>query len=243
MATIKERAADLGDMINCINGTLNANTNPTNFPMGFGGGMSNIDIDGNSIPMTMLEAEPLFEMNYDDTKESCIKKAFDQLSVLVKGIVPIALQDSKIILEKVKQDADQLGILYYEYEKGDKIERALMDSIRRGETTNKMFDSYTKLNAQMTALSDQITTLQNQMRKYYIDTYMDLQQKEDVDVHYGLPKREDNASLPSPEEENEETSNVIVGTENLIKMMAEKKKKAIMAKYNEVKDAEEKKQN
>ena len=59
--------------------------------------------------------------------------------------------------------------------------KAIIDTIAKGDTTAKIFDSYTKLMAMAKDINKQITELQNQFRKYYIDTYLDLQHKEDED--------------------------------------------------------------
>lgn len=57
-----------------------------------------------------------------------------------------------------------------------------MDTIAKGDTTAKIFDSYTKLMSIAKDFNKQITELQNQFRKYYIDTYLDLQHKEEEDI-------------------------------------------------------------
>ena len=57
-----------------------------------------------------------------------------------------------------------------------------MDTISKGDTTAKLFDSYTKLMSIAKDFNKQITEMQNQFRKYYIDTYLDLQHKEDEDL-------------------------------------------------------------
>ena len=57
-----------------------------------------------------------------------------------------------------------------------------MDTIAKGDTTAKLFDSYTKLMSIAKDFNKQINEMQNQFRKYYIDTYMDLQHKEDEDI-------------------------------------------------------------
>ena len=57
-----------------------------------------------------------------------------------------------------------------------------MDTIAKGDTSAKLFDSYTKLMGIAKDLNKQINEMQNQFRKYYIDTYMDLQHKDDEDL-------------------------------------------------------------
>ena len=57
-----------------------------------------------------------------------------------------------------------------------------MDTIAKGDTTAKLFDSYTRLMSIAKDFNKQINEMQNQFRKYYIDTYLDLQHKEDEDI-------------------------------------------------------------
>ena len=75
------------------------------------------------------------------------------------------------------------------------------------------------------------------MRKYFIDTYLDLQQKDDQDEV--LTNNSAPQALAAPEEESPSfKENVIVGTENTAKLIAQKKKQAMIAKFQEVSDKE-----
>ena len=91
------------------------------------------------------------------------------------------MQNSDIIKDKISQDADQLGGLYYTYEKNEKVIQAQMELIRQGELSPRMFEVYQKSSENQQKLLNNITEMQNKMRKYYIDTYLDLQQKDNFD--------------------------------------------------------------
>ena len=231
MATIKGTSNALGGLINKINGAISA-------PISSGFGSSNIDID-DSIPTNMLNPEPVFKINYKSTQKQCIKKAKDQLLKMIKEVVPTIMQNSTMILDKVEQDAEQLGNLYYEYLKTDKVIQANMDALGRGEISPRLFEVYAKLSKQQSDLSQQINELQNIMRKNYIDTYLDLQQKDEAEEQYAISSRNEEKpkAITQSEESNdiEKSPNTVVGTDNIIKLMAEKKKKALIAKFEEVK--------
>ena len=231
MATIKGTSNALGGLINKINGASSA-------PVSSGFGSSNIDID-DSIPANMLNPEPVFKINYKSTQKQCIKKAKDQLLKMIKEVVPTIMQNSTMILDKVEQDAEQLGNLYYEYLKTDKVIQANMDALGRGEISPRLFEVYAKLSKQQSDLSQQINELQNIMRKNYIDTYLDLQQKDEAEEQYAISSRnEEKPKAIAPIEtlnDNEKSPNTVVGTDNIIKMMAEKKKQALIAKFEEIK--------
>lgn len=230
MATIKSTSSALGNLINKINST------PAPVSSGFGSG--NIDID-DSIPTNMLNPEPVFKINYKSTQKQCIKKAKEQLLIIIREVVPTILQNSSMILDKVEQDAEQLGNLYYEYLKTDKVIQANMDALGRGEISPRLFEVYAKLSKQQADLATQITNTQNTMRKNYIDTYLDLQQKDETDEHLVLssPKQETRAiENNNYENDNSENSgNVMVGTENVIKLLQERKKQSLVAEFEEIK--------
>lgn len=230
MATIKGTSNALGNLINKINSTAG--------PASSGFSSGNIDID-DSIPTNMLSPEPVFKINYKSTQKQCIKKAKEQLLIIIKEVVPTILQNSSMILDKVEQDAEQLGNLYYEYLKTDKVIQANMDALGRGEISPRLFEVYAKLSKQQADLATQITNTQNTMRKNYIDTYLDLQQKDETDEHLVLssPKTDEPLAIENNKFDNnsENSSNVMVGTENVIKILQERKKQALVAEFEEIK--------
>ena len=132
MATIKGTSNALGNLINKINSTAGSASS--------GLSSGNIDID-DSIPTNMLSPEPVFKINYKSTQKQCIKKAKEQLLIIIKEVVPTILQNSSMILDKVEQDAEQLGNLYYEYLKTDKVIQANMDALGRGEISPRLFET------------------------------------------------------------------------------------------------------
>lgn len=241
MASIKNTSNALGNLLSQLQSPPSGGA--SSFSSNFGGGApqnNGIGIDDDSIPSNMLETAPVFEMNYKSTKKQCVKKAKEQLRIIVKEVVPTMLQNSPMIVDKINQDAEQLGNLYYEYEKTDRIVIALMETIARGETQSRLFEVYGKMSKEMRDLSNLVTNTQNSMRKYYIDTYLDLQQKDEADeaaiVHKGQKELP-----PQPQEETivpmvDTPANVVVGTEQTIKLINEKKRLAMKAKFSEDKD-------
>ena len=235
MATIKGTSNALGNLINKINAGSGTSASVSS---GFGG--APIDID-DSIPTNMLTPEPVFKINYKSTEKQCVKKAKEQLMKIVKEVVPTILQNSTMILDKVEQDAEQLGHMYYESIRTDKVIQANMDALGRGEISPRLFEVYAKLSKQQSDLAQQITIVQNNMRKNYIDTYLDLQQKDNAEENLAIGTSKSNNEIPALEEIREEPGkleNVIMGTGNVAKMLQEKKKQALIAKFQEVKDEE-----
>lgn len=139
------------------------------------------DID-TDIPDELQEPDPIFVVEHEEVMSADTAKALKSVKQIVNTIVPIAYQDNPIIKDKILQDADQLGQLYYQQSMNNVMIKVIMDTISKGDTSAKLFDSYTKLMSIAKDFNKQINEMQNQFRKYYIDTYLDLQHKEDEDL-------------------------------------------------------------
>ena len=140
---------------------------------------SDIDTD---IPDELAEPDPIFVVEHEEVLTENENKALRSVKQIVNTIVPKAYQDNPIIKDKILQDADQLGQLYYQQSMNNVMIKVIMDTIAKGDTSSKLFDSYTKLMSIAKDFNKQINEMQNQFRKYYIDTYLDLQHKNDEDL-------------------------------------------------------------
>lgn len=222
-------------MTNQLNGLLNQNL----------GGYSNQPYGGvgygDSIPDELQEPSPLWEINYKSEKKQAIKKAKDSIMIVVKEVVPDELQNSPLIKDKINQDAERLGTLYYELIKAELVSQSIMHAIQHGESSAKLFDSYQRLMKSMEEINLNITTLQNQFRKYYIDTYLDMMNKDEKNEAMMSSGR---SSITNAEPiaitvgSSETNGNVFMGTSDLCDFVAEQKKKQLMQKYLEEKNKE-----
>ena len=140
---------------------------------------NDIDVD---IPEELQEPDPIFVVEHEKVIESSLKKATKSVKFIVNSVVPEIYHTNPIINDKIEQDAEQLSQLYYQQSMNNVMIKTIMDTIANGDTSAKLFDSYTRLMAMAKDFNKQITELQNQFRKYYIDTYLDLQHKEDEDM-------------------------------------------------------------
>lgn len=139
------------------------------------------DID-TDLPEELQEPDPIFLVEHEMVMSDNEKKALKSIQQIVNTIVPKYYQTNPIIKDKMLQDASQLGQLYYQQSMNNVMIKAIMDTIAKGSIEAKMFDSYTKLMSIAKDFNKQINEMQNQFRKYYIDTYLDLQHKEDEDL-------------------------------------------------------------
>lgn len=140
-----------------------------------------------------LQDEPIFEMDYKSEQERCIDKARRSIMIVVRQVVPETLQKTELILDKIEQDAEQLGNLYFQYQKKETYHQGLMNIIARGDHSTKAFDVCEKISRSLEDLGQNITNTQNQLRKYYIDTYLDMQNKDSEDeiIATKIQQRED----------------------------------------------------
>lgn len=146
-----------------------------------GNGYNNNDIDMD-IPAELQDPDPIFTVEHEQVMDTNEARAKLSIKQIVNTIVPEVYQQNPIIKDKIDQDAMQLGQLYYQQSMNNVMIKTIMDTIAKGDTSAKLFDSYTKLMSIAKDLNKQINEMQNQFRKYYIDTYMDLQHKDDEDL-------------------------------------------------------------
>ena len=145
------------------------------------GGTYNVgDIDAD-IPEELQDPDPIFLVEHEQELNINEKKALKSIQQIVNTIVPTYYQNNAVIKDKMQQDATQLGQLYYQQSMNNIMIKAIMDTIAKGSIESRMFDSYTKLMSIAKDFNKQINEMQNQFRKYYIDTYLDLQHKEEED--------------------------------------------------------------
>lgn len=163
----KDIATQLGGLVNTTN-RMSGNYDT-----------SGIDAE---IPEELADPDPIFDIDHDIILTQSEAKAVRSVQLIVNTIVPTIYQGNPVIKDKILQDASQLGQLYYQQKMNNVMIKAIMDTIARGSIESRMFDTYTKLMSIAKDFNKQINEMQNQFRKYYIDTYMDLQHKEDEDL-------------------------------------------------------------
>jgi hypothetical protein len=120
----------------------------------------------------------------------------------------------------------------------------LLDTISHGETEPKRFDVCEKISKSLEELGTKITETQNQIRKYYIDTYLDIQKKDEEDDFAAgtgklLNKPEEPQGKLTVNLSEADDANIIVGTDDLVKNLEEKKKQMLLSKHKQSQQNEE----
>ena len=120
----KDIASQLGSLASATSSLGNYNTN-------------GIDTD---IPDELQEPDPIFVIEHDDILSKNETKALKSVKYIVNTIVPENYQDNPIIKDKISQDAEQLGQLYYQQSMNNVMIKTIMDTISKGYTKAKLFD-------------------------------------------------------------------------------------------------------
>lgn len=227
-------ANQFGNMIANVTGT----PQQSGFSGGFGINGGNQVAVGGDFPSELEDDAPIFTVDHNDEDTKCKKKALLSVVQIVNSIVPKKYQEDEIIKDKMVLDSEQLGELYYQQHMNKVMQQALMGVVAKGDTNNKNFDSFTKMQDQAKQIAKQITELQNEFRKYYIDTYLDMQQKEQSDVEEttavasleGGDTKKLNASTEQPKKDDGVIENRFVSTKDSTKYLQELKKQKFKAK-------------
>jgi hypothetical protein len=204
----------------------------------------NQQFNDDAIPSELQEPEPIFEVDYEDEQTQATKRAMTTVKQIVGSVMPEEYQKDSMIKDKMELDATQLGMLYYQQKMNNMMMQTSMGAIAKGDLSPRMFEVYEKLSKRGSELSKQITETQNQFRKYYIDTFQDIESKNEYDERVSLAAPKQQTALENKTQEVEEesgnrfTSKGMVKSTNKNKLeyyKQKRKQEAEEAEFNEVK--------
>lgn len=195
-------------------------------------GNNNVNID-DSIPSELEEPAPAFEF---DCKTELMKSKNDAMSTMnyiVDAVVPEEFRNHPSIKNQIKLDAIQLGSLYFQQNANNIVIENSLTTLASGDNNPRLYEVIEKLLKRASELADQITTTHAQYRKYYIDTYLDIESKLAADeedkeaLRVGIetketPQIEDNGVI-----ERVDGTVKIIGTKEQNKVIQDKKLAAI----------------
>lgn len=205
------------------------------------------DFNDDAIPSELQEPDPIFEVDYDDEQSIAQKRAMKTVEQIVGSVMPKDYQTDSMIKDKMDLDATQLGMLYYQQKMNNIMMQTSIDAVAKGDLSPRMFEVYEKLSKRGAELSKQITETQNQFRKYYIDTFQDIEEKQKIDEEKAilLSAPSQKQALENKEQDGfEENGNratakgmVNITTKNKTEYYKQKrmKEKAEEATYTEIK--------
>ena len=129
------------------------------------------------VPEELQDPEPIFSVDYDAEMKKYNKKARASVKQLIKAIVPAVYMNEDYIVDKISQDSESLGKLYYQQHLIELVQRANVDSIARGNVSPRMIEVFNMTSKSHSDIDAQINLLQTALRKSYIDIILDLKHK------------------------------------------------------------------
>ena len=195
-------------------------------------GNNNVNID-DSIPSELEEPAPAFEF---DCKTELMKSKNDAMSTMnyiVDAVVPEEFRNHPSIKNQIKLDAIQLGSLYFQQNANNIVIENSLTTLASGDNNPRLYEVIEKLLKRASELADQITTTHAQYRKYYIDTYLDIESKLAADeedkeaLRVGIETKETPQIEDSGAVEQVDGTVKMIGTKEQNKVMQDKKLAAI----------------
>lgn len=198
------------------------------------------------MPSELTDPNPLFELDYDDEQNKARKQAMETMKIIVGSVVPDQFQQDTMIQNKMKLDAIQLGNLYYQQLINNTVLKTTVDTMASGDVSPKLIEQITKLQNRAAAFTDQIIELQNNFRKYYIDSYLDVMSKMSEDGKMmpqnqkavGASKTEEPKKISSQSVEQDDGS-VLSGSKDIVSDIQKARLEKLKKQAQEVEYTEE----
>lgn len=161
--TLKEERKDLQ---NLLNATTGVNLTPT------------IDTSTETSPIEEIEAEPLFEFDWDAENKKIRKRARQTIKKIVELVVPKEMQNISYIEDKMEQDEITLTALYTQQRANEVMQRSIVESTAKGNNAPRMYEVFGQLSEKLMSINKQIIATETQLRKTYIDLKSDYREKQ-----------------------------------------------------------------
>lgn len=187
-------------------------------------GNNNVNID-DSIPSELEEPAPAFEF---DCKTELMKSKNDAMSTMnyiVDAVVPEEFKNHPSIKNQIKLDAIQLGSLYFQQNANNIVIENSLTTLASGDNNPRLYEVIEKLLKRASELADQITTTHAQYRKYYIDTYLDIESKLAADEE---DKEALRVGIETKETPQIEDNGVVERVDGTVKMIGTKEQNKVM---------------
>lgn len=194
--TLKEERKDLQ---NLLNATTGVNLTP-----------QNDNTQPQSSPIEEIEAEPLFEFDWDAENKKIRKRARQTIKKIVELVVPKEIQGVSYIEDKMEQDEMTLTALYTQQRAAEVMQRSIVESTAKGNNAPRMYEVFGQLSEKLMSINKQIIATETQLRKTYIDLKSDYREKQ-ADEKNSFPQATN--ALPSSTNQN---NYLAKGTKDLI---------------------------
>lgn len=191
------------------------------------------------VPFELEDPEPVFTVNYGKEMKNALRKARSSIKLMLKSSIPSHYLDDDYIKDKIEQDAESLGKLYYQQKIIELVEQANVDAIGSGNISARLIEVFNQTAKALSDISDQINKMQTALRKSYIDLVLDLKYKAQEEEQLALGIGSGNGTPKMIVNKDEGEKNVFVGTKEVTKkLMLEKKRKNRPEGFVEIEEVE-----
>lgn len=191
------------------------------------------------VPFELEDPEPVFTVNYGKEMKNALRKARSSIKLMLKSSIPSHYLGDDYIKDKIEQDAESLGKLYYQQKIIELVEQANVDAIGSGNISARLIEVFNQTAKALSDISDQINKMQTALRKSYIDLVLDLKYKAQEEEQLALGIGSGKGTPKMIANKDEEEKNVFVGTKEVTKkLMLEKKRKNRPDGFVEIEEVE-----
>lgn len=186
-----------------------------------------------------LAPEPAFQFDYNKVKRYYQKKAKESIKKIVRVVINNPdIIDKSFIVDKIEQDAEQLAQLYYQQRKTEVMQEANMESVRTGNISPRMFETFNLLGKNLMDIAKQISDFQISIKENYAKIKFDA--LDDIPTPGNLIETSDSNQLGK--------NNIFKNTKEVnLALMEERKRRMIESRieskeadFEEIKEYEEK---
>ena len=177
-------------------------------------------------PPELEDPKPIVEIDFKKKGKEFRKKARNSILQIIKTLMPEDMINSQYVQDKVSQDAEQLGKLYYQEYLIETTQQIQVDAITRGNFSPRMFEVFATLSKNHSDIAKQISDFQTILRKSYIDIKYDIKNAKQSDQN--IIEENSFQALPTPK-----TDQVFFGTKDLIQLLKSAKVKDSQLKNDE----------
>lgn len=162
--TLKDERKDLQNLLNATTGVNLTPQQDTSTPT--------------TSPIEEIEAEPLFEFDWDAENKKIRKRARQTIKKIVELVVPKEMQGVSYIEDKMEQDEVTLTGLYTQQRACEVMQRSIVESTAKGNNAPRMYEVFGQLSEKLMSINKQIIATETQLRKTYIDLKSDYREKQ-----------------------------------------------------------------
>lgn len=183
-------------------------------------------------PPEFEEPKPIVEIDFKRKTKEFKRKARNSILQIIKNIMPDDMIQNQYVQDKLNQDAEQLGKLYFQEYLIETTQQIQVDSITRGNLSPRMFEVFATISKNHSDIAKQISDFQTILRKSYIDMKIDIRNAKQTDQE--AIEEFSNKILPN----NVNPEQIFVGSKDLISII-KKKKELSMRQAQNLADAED----